>query len=135
MAILNSVRRLSPVLLLALLACGGGESLPEAELSRAQLAVERAVAARAGERAPTELARAQRDLTAAREAADEERYTEARRLAERAEVDATLAEARARATVETETLGELESTVGQPRELVLPPPASPSAAPAAAIPR
>jgi hypothetical protein len=131
MAILNSVRRLSPVLLLVLAACGGGEGLPEAELSRAQLAVERAVAARAGERAPSELARAQRELAAAREAVDEERYTEARRLAERAEADATLAEARSRATVESETLDELQSTVGEPRELVQPSP-GPSVAPAAA---
>jgi hypothetical protein len=131
MAILNSVRRLSPVLLLALAACGGGEGLPEAELSRAQLAVERAVAARAGERAPSELARAQQELAAAREAVEEERYTEARRLAERAEADATLAEARSRATVESETLDELQSTVGEPRELVQPSP-GPSVAPAAA---
>jgi hypothetical protein len=131
MAILNSFRRLSPALLLAFAACGGGEGLPEAELSRAQLAVERAVGARAGERAPSELARAQQQLTAAREAADEERYTDARLLAERAEADAALAEARSRATVESETLDELQSTVGEPRELVEPSPGA-AVAPAAA---
>jgi Domain of unknown function (DUF4398) len=118
------------VLLLALLACGGGESLPETELSRAQLAVERAVAAGAGEQAPSELTRAQSQLTAAREAAAGERYTEARRLAERAESDATLAEARAEAAAGSERLNQLQSTAGGPRELVLPSP-SPSAAPAA----
>jgi hypothetical protein len=133
MAIPNSVRRLSPVLLLVLAACGGGEGLPEAELSRAQLAVERAVAAGAGERAPSELTRAQNQLRAAREAADEERYTDARRLAERAESDATLAEARSEAAVGAESLNQLQSTVGQPRELVLPSP-GPSVAPATATP-
>jgi hypothetical protein len=133
MALLDRARRLSPVLLLALLACGGGESPPETEFSRAQLAVERAVAAGAGEQAPSELARAQNQLTAAREAAAGERYTEARRLAERAESDATLAEARAEAAAASERLDQLRSAVGAPRGLVVPSP-GPSAAPAA-IPR
>jgi hypothetical protein len=122
MAIVDHARRQAPALLLALLACGGGESLPEAELSRAQLAVERAVAAGAGERAPSELARAQNQLTAARKAASDERFTEARRLAERAESDATLAETRAEAAAGSERLNQLQSTLGEPRELVLPSP-------------
>ena len=44
------------------LTCCAGENVPEAQLSRAQLAVDRAVAAQAGTRAPTELARAQGQL-------------------------------------------------------------------------
>ena len=48
-------------LVLALIGCAG-ENVPEAQLSRAQLAVDRAVAAQAGTHAPTELARAQSQL-------------------------------------------------------------------------
>lgn len=123
-------RRLSPVMLLAAVAaCGGGESLPDAQLSRAELAVQRAVAAQAGERAPSELARAQNELTAARQAAGEERYTDARRLADQAESDATLAEARAQASVDIETLGQMQDTVGDLRKTALPRPVTPAVSP------
>lgn len=95
-----------------LLAACAGENVPEAQLARAQLAVDRAVAAQAGTHAPTELSRAQTELSDARKAIDAENYTEARRLADQAEADATLAETRAQATVETENLKEMKGTVG-----------------------
>ena len=124
------VRRLSPLLLVAAFAaCGGGSSLPEAQLSRADLAIQRAVAAQAGQRAPAELARAQSELTAARQAADEERYTDARRLADQAESNATLAEARAQAAADTETLGQMQDTMGDLRETAVPRPLNPAVAP------
>ena len=107
---------------LALAACAG-ENVPEAQLSRAQLAVDRAVAAQAGTRAPTELARAQSQLAAAREAIDDEDYTRARRLADKAEADATLAETRAQAAIDAENLEQMQGTVGDLRETALPPPA------------
>jgi hypothetical protein len=124
------VRRLSPLLLAAgLAACGGGENLPDAQLSRADLAVQRAVAAQAGQRAPAELARAQSELAAARQAAEEERYTEARRLADQAESNATLAEARAQAATDTETLDQMQDTVGDLRETAAPQPLNPTVTP------
>ena len=89
--------------LLALTSCAG-ENVPEAQLARAQLAVDRAVAAQAGAKAPTELVRAQDQLRDARKAIDDEDCTSARRLADQAEVDATLAETRAQAAVENENL-------------------------------
>ena len=95
-----------------LLGACAGENVPEAQLARAQLAVDRAVAAQAGTHAPTELSRAQTELSDARKAIDAENYTEARRLADQAEADATLAETRAQATVETENLKEMKGTVG-----------------------
>lgn len=95
-----------------LLAACAGENVPEAQLARAQLAVDRAVAAQAGTHAPTELSRAQTELSDARKAIDAENYTEARRLADQAEADATLAETRAQAAVETENLKEMKGTVG-----------------------
>lgn len=130
MAIHNRARYWPPVLLLtALAACGGGETLPDAQLSRADLAVQRAIAAQAGDGAPAELARAQSELTAARQAAGEEKYTEARRLADQAESDAALAEARAQAATNTKTLSEMQATVGDLRQTAMPRPVTPAVSP------
>lgn len=108
-------------LVLALAGCAG-ENVPEAQLARAQLAVDRAVAAQAGTHAPTELARAQSQLRQARTAIDDEDYTMARRFADQAEADATLAETRAQAAIETENVQQMRGTVGDLRETALPPP-------------
>jgi hypothetical protein len=129
MAIPIAVRGLSSVMLVAAVAACGGGSLPDAQLSRADLAVQRAVAAHAGEHAPAELARAQSELASARQAAAAEQYTEARRLADRAESDAALAEARAQAATETQTLSDMQATVGDLRQSALPKPLTPSVAP------
>jgi hypothetical protein len=106
---------------LTLAACAG-ENVPEAQLARAQLAVDRAVAAQAGTRAPTELARAQDQLRDARKAVDDEDYTTARRLADQAEADATLAETRAQAKAESENLQQMQGTMGDERQTAVPPP-------------
>ncbi|MGE3295550.1 MAG: DUF4398 domain-containing protein, partial [Geminicoccaceae bacterium] len=106
---------------LGLAACAG-ENVPEAQLARAQLAVDRAVAAQAGTHAPTELSRARSELGDARKAVDDENYTEARRLADQAEADATLAETRAQAAVESENLEEMKGTVGDLQESTEPAP-------------
>jgi Domain of unknown function (DUF4398) len=98
-------------IVLGLGACAG-ENVPEAQLARAQLAVDRAVAAQAGTHAPTELSRAQTELSDARKAIDAEDYTEARRLADQAEADAALAETRAQAAVEVANLKQMQGTVG-----------------------
>jgi hypothetical protein len=105
----------------ALAGCAG-ENVPEAQLARAQLAVDRAVAAQAGTRAPTELTRAQDQLRDARKAVDDEDYTTARRLADQAEVDATLAETRAQAAAESENLQQMQGTTGDVRQTAVPPP-------------
>ena len=122
MAIPIRVRLAAGLLLLTALGACAGENVPEAQLARAQLAVDRAISAEAGTRAPAELARAQSQLTAAKAAVDDEDYTEAWRLADQAEADATLAETRARAAVETENLDEVKGTVGALKETALPPP-------------
>lgn len=111
-----------PIVLL--LAACAGENVPEAQLARAQLAVDRAVAAQAGTHAPTELSRAQTELSGARAAVDAENYTEARRLADQAEADATLAETRAQAAVEGENLKEMKGTVGDLQQSNTPAPAT-----------
>ena len=114
--------RLPGLLLTAVLIGCAGENVPEAQLSRAQLAVDRAVAAQAGAHAPTELARAQSQLADARKAIDNDQYTEARRLADEAEANATLAETRAQAAVEGENLQQMQGTVGDLRETTKPQP-------------
>ena len=113
--------RLAGLLLTAAVIGCAGENVPEAQLSRAQLAVDRAVAAQAGTHAPTELSRAQSELTAARKAIEDEDYTTARRLADQAEADATLAETRAQAAVENQNLEEMQGTVGDLRKSAAPP--------------
>lgn len=112
---------LSGLVMAAVVLGCAGENVPEAQLSRAQLAVDRAVAAQAGTHAPTELSRAQSELTAARKAIEDEDYTTARRLADQAEADATLAETRAQAAVENQNLEEMQSTVGDLRKSAAPP--------------
>ena len=95
----------------ALAACA--QDVPESQLSRAQVAYDRAVAAQAGARSPAELARAQAELQGARAAIDKEDYTQARRLADQAEADARLAESRAQAATEAENLSQLKGTVNK----------------------
>ena len=119
----RSVRATATLALILAVAGCAGENLPEAQLARAQLAVDRAVAAQAGNHAPIELARAQDLLSEARQASVDEDYTEARRLADQAEADATLAETRAQAAIETENAEQMRGTVGDLRETAVPPPA------------
>jgi len=102
-------------LLGALLALGGCASVPrpEGELSAADLAFRKAEQADAAHHAPLEMREARDQLERARLAAQDERYLEARRLAETAEVDAQLAESKARAararTAEQEIRQDIES--------------------------
>jgi hypothetical protein len=78
---------------------GGCASLPrpESQLAAADLALRSAEQADAAHHAPLEMRRARDAYDEARSAAQDERYLEARRLAESAEVDAQLAATKARA--------------------------------------
>ena len=66
--------------------------------------------------------RGHRASCATRKAVDDEDYTTARRLADQAEVDATLAETRAQAAVENENLQQMQGTMGDLRQIAVPPP-------------
>ena len=70
--------------------CGGAP--PMDTISPAEIAVNRAIEAKAGEYAPLELRQAQEKLDAARQAMNDEEYEQAHRLAEAAQEDARLAE-------------------------------------------
>ena len=88
------------MLLATVAACGGGETFPKPS-SRGPISRSSGPSRHRPASAPRPSWReAQSELTAARQAADDEDYTEARRLADQAESDATLAEARAQAAVE-----------------------------------
>lgn len=97
----------------AVLALAGCSSIepPTGIVSQAELAVNEAGQGEAAQYAPQPLSQAQRELDNAKRAMDAERYLDARRSAEKALVDAQLAEARAGAEKQKRTLNELREGV------------------------
>jgi hypothetical protein len=75
------------------------ERPPTSRVTQADIAIRAAVDAKAADFAPVELQSARDKLAKARNMMAAEKYTEARRFAESAQVDAELAEAKAEATV------------------------------------
>ncbi|HSG75567.1 MAG TPA: DUF4398 domain-containing protein [Burkholderiales bacterium] len=96
-------------LLAALLlgACATVEPLPAAEIAAAQAAITQAESAGAKHAAPVELLAAREKLEKADVAVREERFGDARRLAEAAEADALLADRKARAAKAQSAADEL----------------------------
>jgi hypothetical protein len=90
-------RRLAGIAGAALLAIGcASVPAPKGEVANADLALRKAEAVNAAEIAPLDARLAREKLERARLELNEENYLEARRLAEEAEVDALVAEAKAR---------------------------------------
>jgi len=83
-------------------------SPPVEEMTTARAAITQAEAAGAGQLAPVELLAARDKLVKADAAIREEKYDQARRLAEQAAADAQLAERKARADRARMTAAELE---------------------------
>lgn len=81
---------------LGLAACASPGKPPTAELTSAQASITQAESAGAVQQAPVELLTAREKLGRAQAAAREERFDQARRLANQAEVDAELAEQKSR---------------------------------------
>ena len=84
---------------------------PTATLSQADLAVQQASKSKAPEYASLELYTAREQLTSAQEAMHNKEYTQARRLAERALVNAQLAETKAEAEQTRRTAEELRQSI------------------------
>jgi hypothetical protein len=109
------------VLLAAGLACSGCASVPrpDSQLSAADLALRSAEQIDGAHHAPLEMRQARDQYDAARSAAQDERYLEARRLAESAEAEAQLAAAKARAARAKEAADyirhDIESLRGEAR--------------------
>ncbi len=105
---------IAAALALSLAACASVEP-PREQLAVSRAAVERASGPAAAE-APLELAAGRDKLERANVAMINKDYTQARQLAEQAEADAALAEARARATRSDRALGELRASIRALRE-------------------
>jgi hypothetical protein len=84
---------------------------PEQVVSQAESAVERASLGEAPQYAPLELRLAREKLTEARDKLANEEYDDARRLAEKAIVDARLAEVKAEAATARATADDLQQGV------------------------
>ena len=100
-----------------LVVLGGCAEAPTVDsVEPAQLAVDRAIEAKAGEYAPLELRLAQEKLAGARRAMNEEEYEEAQRLADAAQVDAQLAEAKAKSETAREEAQAIQLTIDSLRQ-------------------
>lgn len=100
--------------LCALLGACAGAPEPREQMAVSRAAVERASGPAAAE-APVELAAARDKLQRANLAMVQKDYTQARQLAEQAEADAALAEARARVTRSDQALTEVRESIRQLR--------------------
>jgi hypothetical protein len=89
--------------------CGGEP--PIDIVSNADLAVNQAMNAKAQQYAPAELQRALDKVARAKQAMADENYKRARRLAEEAQVDAQVAEAKARSGSARQTAREAQQTI------------------------
>ena len=92
-------------------ACATTGEPPTATLSKAELAVDNAAETQAPQYAPLELRKARSHIQQARQAVDQENYEEAQRLAEKALVEAQLAQAKADAQVAQNTLAEMRDSI------------------------
>jgi hypothetical protein len=113
-ALVRASRRVAAVVAVGLLAVAGGCASvprPDEAVARAEAMVRGAEQAGATQAAPATLRRAQDELQRARNAMRDEEYVEARRAAERAQVQAELAAAETRRAKTQQALLELERTV------------------------
>lgn len=94
----------------ALIGCAG-ETPPIDAISTADVAVNRALDAKAAQLAPLDLRIARDKLGQAKSDMNKEDYVHARRLAEEARVDARVAEARAKAITAADSNREVRKTI------------------------
>lgn len=104
------IPRMCAVLALLLLAGCASDPAPEAQLQLTEKAVQQARAMGASDE-QAELRAAEASLAAAREAFANQEYREARMLAERAELDARLAEARTLSAKGSAQVAELKGQI------------------------
>jgi hypothetical protein len=96
--------------MLGLGGCSSGKA-PTATLSKAELAVDQANQSEASEYASLELQMAREHLANAKQAMQQENYEQARRLAEKALVNAQLAETKAEAASARQAAEELRKSI------------------------
>lgn len=103
------------IALLGLAGCASSGDLPREQMAVARAAVDRA-AGPAGADAPVEVSQAREKLERATAAVARKDYDVARRLAEQAEVDANLAEAKSHSVRSDRALKEVREGIRQLRE-------------------
>ncbi|ROL94056.1 DUF4398 domain-containing protein [Pseudomonas protegens] len=103
---------------------------PDQQVSMSRDAVSRAVAAQAPQYAPLEMKTAQDKLFAMEHAMGEKDYVKARLLAEQAEADAHLAEAKAQAVKQSQTLKQARDGINVLKKEMLEAPSATTATPA-----
>lgn len=107
-------RALMPAAVVALLAACSSTPAPSGEMAVAQKSVDTAAATPSVvQAAPVELQRARDKLARAQRAMTDRNYDEARRLAQEADVDATLALAKANASRSEQAAAQLKDSVRQ----------------------
>jgi Domain of unknown function (DUF4398) len=102
----------------AVLAASGcaGTPPPVDDISTAEMALNRALEAKAEEHSPLALRLAREKLDRAKQAMNDGEYEQARRLAEQAQVEAQLAEAQARSQVARQQAQEIQTTIDTLRQ-------------------
>ncbi len=108
---------------LLLIAGCAGEKKPVSSLSNADYAIRRAQDAKANDFAPAELRMAEEKLSQARTAAENEKYKDARELADEARADAEAAEAKSRSETAKKESQEMQESVTTLQRNVSPQPA------------
>ena len=111
----RTVASFAAIALLTLAGCASTGDLPREEMAVARAAVERA-AGPAGADAPVEVSQARDKLDRANSAVVRKDFDVARRLAEQAEVDANLAEAKSHSIRADRALREVREGIRQLRE-------------------
>jgi hypothetical protein len=116
---MQSFKRLvvaSTAIAVTLLLTSCATEVPKEVVSQADLAVNKATQSRAPQLAPLDLRKSRDHLDEAKLAIQDRRYEQARRLAEKAIVEAQLAEAKSEAANEQATLAELRESLNALRE-------------------
>ncbi len=108
-----------------LLGACASERGARANIANADMAIQRAQQANAGNYAPLELRLAEEKLQQARSASDRDKKKEARRLADEAVADAQTAEAKSRATQTAQIEQQMRQSVGTLRQETLAPAPTP----------
>lgn len=116
---ISLTRTLTTLTLATLLAaCAGPGPKPNSELQSAESAIKQAEAADARRFEPVLLNEAKNKVADARGLMDKERYKEARRLLEQAEVDAQLAGARSETEKAQQAVAEINSNIENLRKQI-----------------
>jgi len=111
MKILKKLPFATVVFVFLLVGCAHKQVMPTEDIPKAEMAIKEAMDRGALTISPVELKMAQEELDNAKAAMQKEEFKKARRLAEKAEVDAKVAESKADAVTEQKHAEEMRSSI------------------------